>query len=47
MIHVEGHSVEDVRKLTGWSTPLVKVRAFRARHRLKTIFEKLMTEGKL
>ena len=47
LLHIEGHSIQDVKQITGWNTALVKVRAFRARQRLKTIFCQLMTEGKL
>ena len=47
LLHIEGYSIEDVKRLTGWNTALVKVRAFRARQRLKTVFGKLTTEGKL
>jgi RNA polymerase sigma-70 factor (ECF subfamily) len=35
MLYLQQKSVEEIRKLTGWSRPLVKVRAFRARQKLK------------
>ena len=35
LIHLEEKSVEEVAALTGWSRALVKVRAFRARQRMK------------
>ncbi|MBU6401211.1 MAG: sigma-70 family RNA polymerase sigma factor [Verrucomicrobia bacterium] len=35
LIHLEGKSVEEVRQLTGWSASLVKVRAFRARKKMR------------
>jgi RNA polymerase sigma-70 factor, ECF subfamily len=35
LLYLQQKSVEEIRKLTGWSTPLVKVRAFRARQKLK------------
>jgi RNA polymerase sigma-70 factor (ECF subfamily) len=41
MLDMEGHSVEDVRKATGWGASLVKVRAFRARRKLRKQFEKV------
>ncbi len=41
LLYLQGHSVDDVRQLTGWSAPLVKVRAFRARQKMKQYFEKL------
>jgi RNA polymerase sigma factor (sigma-70 family) len=44
LIHLEGRSVEEVRKVTGWSTPLVKVRAFRARQKMKKHLEQLLKE---
>ena len=47
LLHVEERSVEDVRKLTGWNASLIKVRAFRARHKLRKHLAKLMKEGLL
>ena len=44
MLHMEGRSVEDVRKATGWSGALVKVRAFRVRHKLRKKLRLLMGE---
>jgi RNA polymerase sigma-70 factor (ECF subfamily) len=41
LLYLKGHSVDEVRQLTGWSAPLVKVRAFRARQKMKQHFEKL------
>jgi RNA polymerase sigma-70 factor (ECF subfamily) len=41
LLYLQGRSVDDVRQLTGWSAPLVKVRAFRARQKMKQHFEKL------
>ena len=38
---IEERSVKEVAALTGWSVPLVKVRAFRARGKLKKLFEEL------
>ena len=35
LMYLEQRSVEEIRKLTGWSAPLLKVRAFRARQKLK------------
>jgi DNA-directed RNA polymerase specialized sigma24 family protein len=32
---LQGRTVEEIRKITGWSTALVKVRAFRARQKMK------------
>ena len=44
MLHLEGRSVEEVRQRTGWNVPVIKVRAFRARRRLRKHFDKLMEE---
>ena len=35
MIYLQGRSVEEIRKVTGWSATLIKVRAFRARQKMK------------
>lgn len=37
LLHVEEHSVEETAQLTGWSRAMVKVQAFRARHKLKKL----------
>jgi len=37
LIDLEERSVREVGQITGWSIPLVKVRAFRARHRLRKV----------
>ena len=41
LLDLEGRSVAEIAQLTGWSRPLVKVRAFRARHRLRAIAQRL------
>ncbi len=41
MMDMEGRSVADVQRATGWSATLVKVRAFRARRKLRKAFEVL------
>lgn len=45
LLHLEGRSVDEVRQQTGWSTPLVKVRAFRARQKLKKRLKALLQES--
>src|SRR5512135_2735090 len=35
LLHLDGRSVEEVRQITGWNSTLIKVRAFRARRRLR------------
>ena len=44
LLHLEGRSVDEVRQITGWNVPVIKVRAFRARRKLRKCFEKLMGE---
>lgn len=45
LLEIEDRSVKEIAQLTGWSVPLVKVRAFRARAQMKKILESL-TKGK-
>ena len=47
LLYLDGCSMQEVRQITGWNIALVKVRAFRARQRLKSAFNKLMMEGRL
>jgi len=47
MLHLEGYSMDDVKQATGWNIATIKVRAFRARQKLKQIFQELNNEGKL
>src|SRR5438128_6707763 len=35
LLYLQERSVEEIRKITGWSTSLIKVRAFRARRKMK------------
>jgi RNA polymerase sigma-70 factor (ECF subfamily) len=35
LAYLQGRSVEEIRKITGWSAALIKVRAFRARQKMK------------
>ena len=41
LLYLQGHSVEEIRKITGWSAALVKVRAFRARRKMKQQLAKI------
>ncbi len=41
LLHLDGKSTDAIATLTGWSRTLVKVRAFRARRKLRTAFEQL------
>jgi RNA polymerase sigma-70 factor (ECF subfamily) len=45
LLHMEGRTVEEIRKITGWKAPLIKVRAFRARRKLRQHFTKLMSQS--
>jgi len=41
LLEIEDRSVREIAQLTGWSVPLVKVRAFRARAELRKILTKM------
>ncbi len=41
LLEIEERSVKEISKLTGWSVPLVKVRAFRARAEMRKIMARL------
>ena len=41
LLEIEDRSVKEISKLTGWSVPLVKVRAFRARAEMRKILARL------
>ena len=45
LLEIEERSVKEISKLTGWSVPLVKVRAFRARAEMRKIVAR-MTKDK-
>jgi len=40
LLEIEERSVKEIAQLTGWSVPLVKVRAFRARAEMRKVLEK-------
>lgn len=44
LLEIEERSVKEIAQLTGWSVPLVKVRAFRARAAMKKYLEKMSRE---
>ncbi len=46
LLHMEGRSVSEVSQLTGWNVALVKVRAFRARAKLRKRLDHLLSEKK-
>src|SRR5262252_6503452 len=41
LLYLQGRSVEEIRKITGWSAALIKVRAFRARKKMKQQLAKI------
>lgn len=44
LLEIEGRSVKEISSMTGWSVPLVKVRAFRARAEMKKILKSVGKE---
>ncbi|MEY4387291.1 MAG: hypothetical protein RLY20_2574 [Verrucomicrobiota bacterium] len=44
LMEIEDRPVKEIAELTGWSVPLVKVRAFRARAELRKILAKIAKE---
>jgi len=44
LLEIEDRSVKEIAELTGWSAPLVKVRAFRARGEMKKILARMTKE---
>lgn len=44
LLEIEDRSIKEISRLTGWSLPLVKVRAFRARAEMRKVVAKLAKE---
>lgn len=44
LLEIEDRPVKEISRLTGWSVPLVKVRAFRARAEMRKILAKIAKE---
>jgi RNA polymerase sigma-70 factor, ECF subfamily len=44
LLEIEDRTVKEISQITGWSVPLVKVRAFRARAEMKKILAKITKE---
>ena len=44
LLEIEDRSVKEIAKITGWSLPLVKVRAFRARAEMRKIVARMASE---
>src|SRR6267143_5211197 len=47
LLYLQGRSVDEIRKITGWSAALIKVRAFRARQKMKGQLAKISVREKL
>ncbi len=45
LLYLQARSVAEIQALTGWGASLVKVRAFRARQKMKRQFEQFSAEG--
>src|SRR5580693_8893877 len=39
LMNLEGRTIEEVRQITGWSQSVIKVRAFRARAKLRKLYK--------
>ena len=44
LLEIEDRSVKEIAQITGWSVPLVKVRAFRARAEMRKLLGKMTKE---
>ena len=44
LMHLEGRTIGEVNELTGWNRAVIKVRAFRARAKLRKSLDQLMRE---
>lgn len=47
LLDLEQRSVQEIGELTGWGASKVKVKAFRARKKLRKVAEQMTAEGKL
>ena len=47
LLHLEEKSVAEISKITGWNSAVIKVRAFRARKKLKSLLAQLENEGQI
>jgi RNA polymerase sigma-70 factor (ECF subfamily) len=47
LLYLQGRSVEEVRRITGWSAALIKVRAFRARQKMKEYLARISAKEPL
>jgi RNA polymerase sigma-70 factor (ECF subfamily) len=44
LLYLQGRTVAEIKRMTGWSATLVKVRAFRARQKMKQQLERISAE---
>jgi RNA polymerase sigma-70 factor (ECF subfamily) len=44
LMNLEGRTIEEVRQITGWSVAVIKVRAFRARGKLRKLYQTMTRE---
>jgi RNA polymerase sigma-70 factor, ECF subfamily len=44
MLYLQGRTVDEIKKITGWSSSVVKIRAFRARQKMKQQLERISKE---
>jgi RNA polymerase sigma-70 factor (ECF subfamily) len=47
LLYLQGRSVEEVRRITGWNAALIKVRAFRARQKMKEYLARISAKEPL
>lgn len=47
LLYLQQRSVEEIRQITGWSTSLIKVRAFRARRKMKDQLSRISAKENL
>src|SRR5262249_27687816 len=47
LLYLQGRSVEEIRKITGWTAALVKVRAFRARQKMKDYLARISAKERV
>jgi RNA polymerase sigma factor (sigma-70 family) len=47
LLYLQGRSVDEIRKITGWSAALIKVRAYRARQKMKGQLAKISARENL
>lgn len=44
LLDLEERSTQEIAQMTGWTRPMVKMRAMRARHKLRSIAQEIMKE---